>query len=111
MYKYVKYGADRKIKLTKNRYAENNNLAVQMVSYEEEYGEPWSSLTVNLSVKCDKNCAFIDTNNNGEDIIKWLEDNNIAHLTGRMMPSGFCLYPEVKFTDAALKDMAGYYDN
>ena len=105
MYEYIKYGADRKITLAKNQYAENDNLAVEMVSHDEDYPEAWSDLTVNLSRECKPDCAFIDTNDNGSDIIDWLVKNDIAYPTGRTGASGFCVYPEVKFTDKALSEM------
>lgn len=105
MYEYIKYGADRKIALVKNTYTQNDNLAIQMISHDGEFPEPWNSLTVNLSGKCDTDCAFIDVNNNGADIINWLIKNDIAHPTGRTEVSGFCAYPEVKFTKRALCDM------
>ena len=61
------------------------------------YYEPWSVLTVNLMEKCKSNCAFIDTNNNGDDIIFWLTKNNLGKLTDRFAQSGFCIYPEFEF--------------
>lgn len=80
-----------------NHYLENNNLYVGMLCHDDGYPEPWSDLTVNLSIKCDDDCAFIDTNNNGEGILLWLTLNNIAMPTGRTVQNGFWVYPEVKF--------------
>lgn len=105
MYEYIKYGADRKITLAKDQYLHTDNLAVQMISHDEGYPEPWNDLTINLSRKCDLDCAFIDTNNNGADIMNWLAKNDIAYPTGRTGASGFCVYPEVKFTEKALSEM------
>jgi hypothetical protein len=68
-----------------------------MITWEEDWPEPWSDLTVNLGVKCADNCAYIDTNNNGDRIVEWLITNKIATLTGGMRSSGFCVYPEMKF--------------
>ena len=78
-------------------YLKNGNLYVGLITHEEGYPEPWSNLTVNLGVKCKENCAFIDTNNNGNEIIEWLCENKLGSLTGNMWPSGFCVYPEFKF--------------
>lgn len=92
-----KYGTDHSISFELASYIENGNLYVGMVCHDDEYPEPWQNLTVNLSVKCKDNCAFIDTNNNGNEIIDWLEQNNLGYCTGNLMPSGWCVYPEFEF--------------
>lgn len=91
------WGADHPITFHLANYAENNNLYVGMITHYEGYPEPYGDLTVNLSVKCAENCAFIDTNNCGEKILLWLIENKLGDLTGRMQPSGFCLFPEFEF--------------
>jgi len=92
-----KYGTERPMSFTLDSYVDNGNLYVGFVTHEEGYPEPWSDLTVNLGIKCKANCAFIDINNNGNEIIEWLYSNNIGHLTGRMETSGYCAYPEFEF--------------
>ena len=42
-------------------------------------------------------CIVIDVNNNGPDIIDWLIDNKLGHLSGKIKQSGFCVYPEFIF--------------
>jgi hypothetical protein len=91
------WGKNHLITFKLDKYAENGNLYVGMVAHDDGYPEPWSDLTVNLSVKCDEDCAFIDTNDNGDRIVEWLITNKLATLTGRMRSSGFCTYPEVRF--------------
>lgn len=91
------WGCNHPITFELNHYCENNNLHVGMFTWEEGWPEPWSTLTVNLSVKCRDNCAFIDVNNNGDDIIEWLISNNLGKLTGRTQLSGWCVYPEFEF--------------
>ena len=95
--KLTAWGNEHEITLKENHYADNNNLAIAMYCWEDGCPEPWSVLTVNLGIKCRPNCAFIDTNNNGEDIVDWLEINRLAKPTGRLAPSGYCLYPEYEF--------------
>lgn len=102
MLTFNKYGKDHPITFELASYAENGNLYVGMFTVEDGYDTPWSSLTVNLSVKCKPNRAFIDTNNNGTGIIYWLEDNKLGRYTGNLMPSGFCMYPEFEFDMDAL---------
>lgn len=98
-----KYGKNHPMTFRLANYAENGNLYVGLITNEEGWPEPWSNLTVNLSVPCHPNCAFIDTNNNGEEIINWLEENGFGKATGRVAPSGWCWYPEFKFDMNALK--------
>ena len=92
-----RYGKIHPMCFCKANYLENNNLAIGLVTYIEGYPEPWSNLTVNLSVRCAENCAYIDTNNNGNDIIDWLVSNGLGKLTGTTRISGFCVYPEFEF--------------
>ena len=100
---YHKWGKDHQITFEIHKYADNDNLAILMISWDEGYPEHWSTLTVNLDEKCKPTCAFIDTNNNGEDIVKWLVDNKLGHPTGKLGFSGFCVYPEFEFDMDELK--------
>lgn len=98
------WGNTQEINFSIEKYASNGNLAIQIWS-RDEYGdlEPWSMLTVNLTKKCKPNCAFIDTNNNGEHIVEWLEKNNLGMPTGNFEVSGFCIYPEFEFNMREIK--------
>lgn len=91
------WGNDHEITFEVTTYAQNDNLAIQMLCWDDEWPEPWSILTVNLDKMCKPNCAFIDTNNNGDGIIDWLISNNLGKLTGRIGFSGFCMYQEFEF--------------
>jgi len=92
-----KYGSNHPMTFQLANYAENGNLYVGLFTNEDGYAEPWQNLTVNLSVKCADDCAFIDTNNNGDEIITWLVSNNLGKPTGKNRASGWCVYPEFKF--------------
>lgn len=91
------WGTNHYISFELSKYLENNNLYVGMMCHDDGYPEPWSDLTVNLSVKCAENCAFIDTNNNGDRIVEWLMTHKLATLTGNIRQSGWCVYPEMRF--------------
>lgn len=99
----TKYGKTHPMTFELDRYADNGNLYVGLITHEEGYPEPWQNLTVNLGVKCEENCAFVDTNNNGSDIVTWLTSNGIGELTGNYNTSGFCTYPELQFNMEELK--------
>lgn len=91
------WGENHPITLTTNTYAKNGNLYVGLICWDDGFPEPWSDLTVNLGERCKKNCAFIDTNNNGQQIVTWLEENKLGKFTGRWSASGYCRYPEFEF--------------
>lgn len=99
-----KYGAIHPMTFELANYTENGNLYVGLLTHEEGYPAPWQNLTVNLSFKCAPNRAYIDTNNNGNEIIAWLEKNKLGHCTGNLMPSGYCVYPEFEFNMDALME-------
>ena len=96
-YDYVKYGRSHPMFLEAAMYGENRNLAIKMYSNDAGYMEPWSTLTVNLSVKLPPDCAYIDTNNNGDEVIDWIIKNKLGTPTGEVRRSGYCVYPMVKF--------------
>ena len=95
-----KYGNTYKIQLNVTSYTEGN-LAITMTSWEDGEAEPWNVLTVNLNSIRPQNCAFIDTNNNGEDILAWIIRHGLAVPTG----SGFCSYPEYRFRPEILQEI------
>lgn len=98
-----KYGTDHPITFELNHYVKLDNLYVGMITHEDGFAEPWSTLTVNLQTKCAPDCSFVDIYNNGRDIIDWLVENNLGEPTGRVEASGWCVYPEVKFNVSELK--------
>ena len=113
IYNLKAYGKDHKIILGKTSYRDNKTLAVLMIEvFKDGHEEDWATLTVNLPVNLGipniTDTQFIDTNNLGNEIIKWLKDNNIANTTGIELPSGYCMYPCVVFTKEALASMRKY---
>ena len=60
----------------------------------------------------EKDCAFIDVNNNGEAILAWIIRYGLAVPTGVRKNSGYCSYPEYRFKETVLReiDQEGYDD-
>lgn len=98
-----KHGKKNIITLRVGSYLEGN-LAIMMDVWKDEAPEPWNTLTVNLMGTRDKDCAFIDVNNNGKDIIIWMIRNGLAVPTGKRASSGYCVYPEYRFRAAVLRE-------
>lgn len=105
MFDFEKYGKMHKIQLNVTAYQDNGNLAITMTAWESGAPEPWSTLTVNLDSICPKDCAFIDTNNNGSDILAWIIRNGLAVPTGIYERSGYCEYPQYRFRSEILKEL------
>ena len=99
------YGKTHPVSFNKANYAENKNLYVGLTTWIEGWPQPYGDITKNLSVKCADNCAFIDTNNNGDEIIDWLIANGLGKPTGRERASGWCVYPEFEFDMDKLNEL------
>ena len=99
----TRWGKEHPMTFEVHKYADNGNLYIGLITHEEGYPEPWQNLTVNLGVKCKENCAFIDINNNGYEILDWLVDNNLGRILPREKISGFCVYPEFEFNMEMIK--------
>lgn len=111
LFDYEKYGKIHRIALKVTSYLDGN-LAIDMEAWDEGYAEPWSNLTVNLDGVRGKDCAFIDTNHNGDDIIIWIIRHGLAIHTGVRQRSGFCEYQEYRFRADRLQELdpEGYAD-
>ena len=91
-------------------YYNNGNLALLLQDWNNGEPEPWGDLTVNLGISLDQDCAFVDVNNLGQEILPWLENEGLAKPTGRTQQSGFVSYPEYRFNREKLAklDPEGY---
>ena len=108
-------GEKASLELQVRSYYNGGNLALLLVDWSQGEPEPWGDLSVNLGKSIEKNCAFIDVNNLGSDILPWIEKNGLGSPTGRTEQSGFVAYPEYRFNPERLKELddKGYaeYEN
>ncbi|MBF0648729.1 DUF4313 domain-containing protein [Dysgonomonas sp. GY75] len=84
-----------------NTYLEGlgSPIVINLITYEKgELIDDGEYITVNLP-DCSRNagCQFIDTNNKGEEILDWLEQNQLGIRTDKTGKSGFCIYPLFDF--------------
>lgn len=79
-------------------YGLGSPIAIMLYSYKNHEFDYYADITVNLP-DCQRSagCQFIDTNNNGDEIVDWLEENGFGKRTGNFETSGFCTYPEFNF--------------
>ena len=73
---------------------------------ENPYWEPFSTLTEWVCpVFTSERCAYIDTNNNPEELITKLVDMGVMSKTGYAVQSGYCTYPEYEFDSEWLESL------
>lgn len=108
-------GEKTSLELQVRSYYSGGNLALLLVDWSQGDPQPWGDLSVNLGKSIAKDCAFIDVNNLGNDILSWIEKNGLGSPTGRNEQSGFVVYPEYRFNPERLKELddKGYaeYEN
>lgn len=84
--------------VTTYSYGLGSPMAIILHVYEDGVFEPYCDVTKNIpDGGRDTGCQFIDTNNNGDYILKWLEKNKFGKCTGKVIECGFCKYPEFNF--------------
>lgn len=89
------YGGQHCIFLKKNRYAGNNNLAIEMCCIEDGNSEMWDSLTTNFDITLPANQAFVRK----DKYSAWIIEQNIGRPVGMTIQSGFCQYDLFEFHD------------
>lgn len=104
IFELEKYGKTLEITVEAASYPEGN-LAVLLNCREDGAFVPWNTLTVNLGIVRPLDCAYIDVNNNGEEILGWIQENGLAEPTGRRGRSGYCVYPEYRFHGEVLQEL------
>lgn len=89
---YENWAGKHEMKISIGKYG-NGNIALELLSYDEEYGyyEPYATATVNLG-KLGKNYAFIDVNNSSF-VVELMEKYDLGKPTGLVNQSGYCTYP------------------
>lgn len=87
-------------------YANNDNLSVSLLSYDKEgdYWAPFCSVTTNIE-KLPYLYAAIDTNDNGPQLIAFLEKHGFGENVGLSLHSGFCDYPVFRFNEEKLREV------
>lgn len=89
-----RYGKTYSIQLTIATYL-NGNLAIRMENWSNGEPELWNILTVNLGGKMPKDCAFIDTNNNGKDILAWIVRHGLPFQLDDLPPVDSAVIPNI----------------
>jgi hypothetical protein len=101
---HSEYGGDSEIQLDVQQYANNDRLAISMITYEDGFPEPYGSLTVNIDAPAPDYCGYLDINNlrNAE---KFVTENGLGEFTGFTTISGYCEYPLYRFNAVKLREL------
>ena len=86
-------------------YAQNGRLAVNLLCKEEDYWEPYASLTVNLPQEpLQANEAFIKDFDEITGLLDFVLKNRLGMLCPGRGRSGFCSYPKIAFDMEKLRE-------
>lgn len=86
---------------------ERLNIGLYLYEIDGNELEPYGVITKNFGeFIAMKNVAYIDTNNFGEGIIDWMEENKWGIRTSLTKTSGFCQYPLFSFNENFLKSIS-----
>jgi len=101
----IRMGQKTSLELQVRSYYTCGNLALLLVDWSQGKLKTWRYLSVNLGRTVEKDCAFIDVNNLGSDILSWIEKNGLGSPTGRTAQCGIVDYPEYCFNSERLKEL------
>lgn len=99
------WGEEYNLTFKETTYANNGTLAVLAITDE---GEPYATVTVNIQDSDriqEKDVAYLDTNN-VRSLVKAMEDAGYIEMTYLYGMSGFCTYPQARFTEKFFKEVA-----
>ena len=102
------WGSEHELALVRTIYQMTGNLAVEALVADrgdEEYGQTWCNVTVNLGRLPEPDLAFLDTNNMSKELVETLDSLGVYDYTCRKARSGYCEYPLVRFTEDAMGAM------
>lgn len=99
-------GKTRQVVLVRGSYMDGTLAVTACISdpEDESFGQPWSSITVNLSSPAQRgSTVFLDTNNMGEAMLSKIAQ--LGAFTGEFKRSGFCSYPVFTFDAEVMGNM------
>jgi len=107
---FVFFDEEKRARFYRAKYV-NENIYIGVETWNEElqYWEPWCDLTVNLpGMDCEENTAFLDINGCNPEIIAELHKKEYIQDMGVIVPSGYCSYPLVQFSQEFLDGTIKY---
>ena len=101
------HGETKQVELVRDCYTDNGKMAV--LAYlsdpaDEDFGELWADVTVNLDCAAQHDgTVLLDTNNMGKELLD--EVMRLGAATGGSVRSGFCFYPVFAFDADVVRNM------
>ena len=96
---------DYELTVAVSSYAQNGRLAVSLLCKEDDFWEPYASLTVNLPTEpLQANEAFIKDFDENVGLLDFVLKNQLGTLCPDRGRSGFCTYPKIVFNMEKLRE-------
>ena len=89
-------------------YENGHNLYLCLDAFDQDFGgyDFFADITVNLDYGTMPYLhSAIDTNNNGQEVIEFLEKNGFGQSTGVRLPSGYISFPMFQFNEQKLREI------
>lgn len=102
--KFQYHGKSYRLYLKVNTYPDGN-LVIKLYLGNSDFSDFWGSLTTNLSGIRPPDCAFINIQEYGNEILSWIEENKLAEPTGQLRQVGGIEYPEYCFFPERLLEL------
>ncbi|WP_368133971.1 DUF4313 domain-containing protein [Collinsella bouchesdurhonensis] len=103
------YGERCQLELVRERYRNGSLAVTAYVSdpYDEDFGEPWCSVSVNFpSAELEEGEILLDANNMGKAMLDSILPLGKVGVT--QVRSGFCTYRSFKFDDEVMESMRDF---
>lgn len=84
------------------KYLTNDNLCIEAYKPTLRGYVCYDTLTVNTRTSLPHDCACIDVNHHGYELVERLEKLKLGKRTGQMIDSGYCSYPVFQFRNDLL---------
>lgn len=96
---------EHELTVTVCSYAQNGRLAVNLLCKEDDFWEPYASLTVNLpKEQLRANEAFIKDFDENTGLLDFVLKNRLGTLCPEKGHSGLCIYPKIAFDMEKLRE-------
>jgi hypothetical protein len=78
------------VKIVTEHYMTDNSPALSLYSNDEQgYYMPFLRISVRHAIRPAEGCIWVKDYSENEGMCKWLEENNIAEVTGVKLATGF----------------------
>ncbi len=88
-------------------YYNGGGLCLSLADWSGGKPQVWGALTTHTLYSTEKDCAFVNVRDLGQDILPWIEAAGLGRPTGRSCVYNDVEYPEYHFDGAKLRELDG----